>query len=92
MDEINFDDWEKIEARVAEIVKVEDVENADKLYKTPLHIKTLVSGREIIRHNQQFVKADTLRNKVKSLGYDIEDTSYGPFVWPNRNRKSHPKT
>ena len=69
-----------------------NLKNADKLYKTPLHIKTLVSGREIIRHNQQFVKADTLRNKVKSLGYDIEDTSYGPFVWPNRNRKSHPKT
>ncbi len=64
---------------------------ADKLSKVPLHVKTLVAGRELMRRNQQFVKADSFRNKIKSLGYDVEDTSYGPFVWPNRKLKSHPK-
>lgn len=66
--------------------------NSDKLYKIPIHIKTLVSGRELVRRNQQFVKSDSLRNKIKSLGYEVEDTLYGPFVWPTRNRKSRPKT
>ena len=30
---ISFDEWQKLDLRVAEIVKVEDVEGADKLYK-----------------------------------------------------------
>ena len=68
-----------------------DLRYTDKLFKIPIHVKTLVVGRELMRRNQQFVKADGFRNKVKSLGYDMEDTSYGPFVWPNRKLKSHPK-
>ncbi|KKU56150.1 MAG: Cysteine-tRNA ligase [Parcubacteria group bacterium GW2011_GWA1_47_11] len=36
--------------------------------------------------------ADVLSKKVESLGYEVEDTSYGPFIWPNYNRKSHHKT
>lgn len=69
-----------------------DLIRANTLAKIPVHIKALVAGRELLRRNQQFVKADTLRHKVESLGYEIEDTSYGPFIWPNYNRKSHPKT
>jgi cysteinyl-tRNA synthetase len=64
---------------------------ADKLSKIPVQIKTLVAGREWARRNQQFVKADSLRNKIRSVGYDIEDTAYGPFIWPNRKSKFHPK-
>ena len=69
-----------------------DLVYADVLSKIPVHIKALVVGRELLRRNQQFVKADTLRHKVESLGYEVEDTSYGPFIWPNYNRKSHHKT
>ncbi|MDD5710506.1 MAG: cysteine--tRNA ligase [Candidatus Colwellbacteria bacterium] len=64
---------------------------SDELAKIPLRVRTLAVSRELMRRNQQFVKADGLRNKVKSLGYDIEDTSCGPFIWPNRKLKSHPK-
>ena len=69
-----------------------DLARADVLYKIPVHIRALVQGRELLRRNQQFVKADTLRHKIESLGYEVEDTSYGPFIWPNYNRKSHHKT
>ncbi|MDZ4231525.1 MAG: cysteine--tRNA ligase, partial [Patescibacteria group bacterium] len=69
-----------------------DFRRSDKLGKIPVHIKTLVAGRELLRHSQQFVKGDALRRKVESLGYDIEDTSYGPFTWPNYNQKFHRKT
>jgi len=30
---ISFEDWSKLDLRVAEIVEVEDIEGADKLYK-----------------------------------------------------------
>ena len=32
-EEINFDDWEKLDVKIGEIVEVEDIEGADKLYK-----------------------------------------------------------
>ncbi len=35
---INFSDWEKLDLRVGKILKVEDIENADKLYKLTVDI------------------------------------------------------
>lgn len=44
-----FSDWEKIDLRVAEITNVEDIENADKLWKLTidvgeLGIRTICAG------------------------------------------------
>jgi methionyl-tRNA synthetase len=39
---VGFSDWEKIDLRVGEIIEVEDIENADKLYKLSVDI-----GKEI---------------------------------------------
>ncbi len=36
-----FSDWEKIDLRVAEIINVEDIENADKLWKLTLNVGEL---------------------------------------------------
>ncbi len=45
---ISFDDWNKIDLRVAEILEVENIEGADKLYKLKIDLgtetKTLVAG------------------------------------------------
>lgn len=35
---IPFSDWEKLDLRVGEIIKVEDIEGADKLYKLSVDI------------------------------------------------------
>ena len=35
---INFSDWEKHDLRVGKILEVEDIENADKLYKLTVDI------------------------------------------------------
>lgn len=59
-----------------------DLRSADALTKTTKHIKSLVKSREEMRSNEQFVQADALRDKVERLGYTIEDTPYGPFLWP----------
>jgi methionyl-tRNA synthetase len=45
---VSFDDWSKIDLRVVEILEVEDIEGADKLYKLKVdlgtEIRTLVAG------------------------------------------------
>jgi methionyl-tRNA synthetase len=48
MEAINFNDWEKIDLRVAEILEIEDVPGADKLYKLKIDLgtetRTLIAG------------------------------------------------
>jgi len=45
---ISFNDWSKLDLRSAEILEVEDIENADKLYKLKVDLgtetRTLVAG------------------------------------------------
>lgn len=47
-DNISFNDWQKLDLRTAEILEVEDIKNADKLYKLKIdlgtEIRTLVAG------------------------------------------------
>lgn len=43
---ISFPDWQKLDLRVAEIKKVEDVEEADKLYKLTLDVGEL--GKRVV--------------------------------------------
>jgi len=63
MDEINFDDWEKIEARVAEIVKVEDVENADKLYKLEVNLGKELGKRTLLAGIKQHYDREDLEGR-----------------------------
>lgn len=46
----------------------------------PLKIKALLRKRELFRRNKQFARADLLRKKIASVGYEVEDTPFGPFV------------
>ena len=45
---VSFSDWEKIDLRVAEILEIEDIPGADKLYKLKVDLgtetRTLVAG------------------------------------------------
>lgn len=45
---VDFSDWEKLDLRVGQIIKVEDIEGADKLYKLSVdigsEIKTVCAG------------------------------------------------
>jgi len=48
MTEINFEDWMKLDIKTAEILKAEDIEGADKLYKLKVDLgtetRTIVAG------------------------------------------------
>jgi methionyl-tRNA synthetase len=61
MDQIKFDDFAKLDLRVATIKKVEDLEGADKLYK--LEIDTGKDKRTILAGIKQYYKKEELIDK-----------------------------
>lgn len=60
---IEFSDWQKIELRVAEIKKVEDIEGADKLYKLTLDLGKEVGKRIICAGIKEYYSKDELKGK-----------------------------
>lgn len=62
MDNITFDDFMKMDLRVAEIKACEDVEGADKLYKLTIDVgeeRTIVAGIKL-----HYTKEDLVGKKI----------------------------
>jgi len=53
--------------------------------KIPAKIAVLAKAREQYRKNKQFTHSDELRLKINALGYVVEDTPVGPFLWPSKS-------
>ena len=53
----------------------------------PLKIRALAAARDVMRRNQQFIQSDTLREKISALGYTVEDTPAGSFVYRNESSR-----
>jgi len=51
-----------------------------KPLKIPEEIKTLASTREKARINNDYKKADQIREELEKLGYQVEDTKNGPKI------------
>ncbi len=51
-----------------------------KPLEVPGEVSKLVEERENARKSGDFNKADELRNQIKKLGFEIEDTPQGPWV------------
>ncbi len=60
MDNITFEDFQKMDLRVAEIISCEDVEGADKLYKLTIDVGEV---RTIVAGIKQFYKKEALVGK-----------------------------
>jgi methionine--tRNA ligase beta chain len=60
---IEFSEWQKIELRVAEIKKVEDIEGADKLYKLTLDVGKEIGKRTICAGIKEYYSKDELKKK-----------------------------
>ncbi|MBM3257198.1 MAG: cysteine--tRNA ligase [Candidatus Liptonbacteria bacterium] len=58
----------------------------------PSKISSLAKKREEMRRNQQFIQSDALRKQIEELGYTIEDTPIGPFVWPANPKHQNPNS
>ena len=48
----------------------------------PEDIKKLVKNRDDARYAKDFIKSDTLRDELKSKGYEVYDTAEGTVVMP----------
>jgi len=53
-----------------------------KSYEIPREIEQLSAEREKSRASEQFMQSDALRKEINSLGYEVEDTPIGPFIYP----------
>lgn len=61
MSEVEFDDWKKLDLRVGKIIKVEDIENADKLYKLEIDIGK--EKRIVVAGLKKFYSKEELKGK-----------------------------
>lgn len=60
---VEFSDWQKLDFRVAQIKKVEEIEGADKLYKLTLDVGKEIGQRIICAGIKQYYSKDELKNK-----------------------------
>lgn len=51
-----------------------------KQEKIPTEVSELVEKREGLREDKNYEEADKIRAQIEELGYEIEDTIYGPLV------------
>ena len=67
---IKFKDWEKLDLRVGKIISVEKVENADKLYKLEIDLKT--EKRTVVSGLVPYYTEEQLKNKRIILFCNLE--------------------
>ncbi len=60
---IEFDEWQRIDLRVAQIKGVEDIPGADKLYKLTLDVGSEVGERVICAGIKEYYSKEELKNK-----------------------------
>jgi methionyl-tRNA synthetase len=60
---VSFGDWQKINLRVAKILKVEEIEGADKLYKLEVDLGKEIGKRVICAGIKKYYKKDELIDK-----------------------------
>jgi cysteinyl-tRNA synthetase len=75
---------EKASGKYQTIKKMDEVFGLKLLEKekleVPSEIKKLVNEREKARENKEWKKSDELRQKIKKLGWWVDDTSEGPKI------------
>jgi methionyl-tRNA synthetase len=60
---VNFSDWEKLDLRVGEIKKVEDIEGADRLYKLTIDLGKEIGKRTVCAGIKAHYSKDELKNR-----------------------------
>lgn len=78
-EEVSFSDWQKLDLRVGKILKIEDIEGADKLYKLEVDLgkeigkRTLVAGikkhynKEELKGRKCVIFANLQAKKLKGI-------------------------
>jgi cysteinyl-tRNA synthetase len=75
---IGIESYKKFNGLVSLFAEIFGVISQTK--KIPPEVYKLVQEREEARKKSEFTRADKLREQIKNLGYEIEDTAYGPLI------------
>ena len=62
-EEINFNEWEKLDLRVGKILKVEEIEGADKLYKLTIDLGEEIGKRTVCAGIKKYYSKENLAGK-----------------------------
>jgi len=63
METIKFSDWQKLDLRTAEIIDVEEIEGADKLYKLSINLGKKLGKRTLVAGLKPYYKQEELKGK-----------------------------
>ena len=69
---VNFNDWNKIDLRVAQIKKVEEIEGADKLWKLTLDVGKEIGKRIVCAGIKEYYSSEELKGKKIILFVNLE--------------------
>ncbi len=61
---IEFKEWQKLDLRVAQIENVEEIENADKLYKLEINLGEELGKRTLVAGLKPYYKKEALKEKL----------------------------
>jgi methionyl-tRNA synthetase len=61
---ISFSDWQNLDLRVGKIIKVEDIEGADKLYNLSIDLGKELGKRTLVAGIKPYYKPSELKNKL----------------------------
>ena len=71
-EKVSFNDWEKLELRVGQILEVEDIEGADKLYKFTVDLGSEIGERTICAGIKEHYSKEELKGKKISVFVNLE--------------------
>ncbi len=69
---IKFSEWQNLNFRVGKIVKIEDIEGADKLYKLSIDLGKEIGKRTIAAGLKPHYAKDSLKNKICIVFTNLE--------------------
>lgn len=69
---IKFSDWQKLDLRTGKILKVEDIEGADKIYKLSIDLGKELGKRTIVAGIKPYYKKEELKGKTCTVFTNLE--------------------
>lgn len=69
---VKFSDWQKLDLRVAKILKIEDIEDADKLYKLSVDLGKELGKRTLVAGIKPYYKKEELKNRACIIFTNLE--------------------
>ena len=69
---IEFSDWQKLDLRIGEITKVEEIPNADKLYKLTVDFGKEIGERTICAGVKEYISKEKLEGRKSVFLINLE--------------------